>query len=83
MTTPEESHKKIAEAMNTISTLTKGLGIVMMAFGSFCLLTIGSVQNFTGYSVQTITILSWGLMLMGLGVVAVPFIEKMKARKLK
>ncbi len=83
MTTPEESHKKIEEMMTTMSTLTKGLGIVMMAFGSFCLLTIESVQNFTGYSVQTITILAWALLILGLGIVAVPFIEKMKARKLK
>lgn len=83
MTTPEQSHKKIEEAVNTMSTLTKGLGIVMMAFGSFCLLTIESVQNFTGYDAGTITILSWVLMLLGLCIVAVPFIEKMKARKLQ
>lgn len=82
MTTHEQNHK-IEETMKTMSSLVKGLGIVIMAFGSFCLLSIETVQNFTGLSVVTITILAWALLILGLGVVAVPYIEKMKARKLQ
>ncbi|MCE7886231.1 MAG: hypothetical protein DYH13_01835 [Alphaproteobacteria bacterium PRO2] len=80
---PEQSHKQIDEAIKTMATLTKGLGIVIMAFGSFCLLTIESVQNFTGFSAVAVTILAWALLVLGIGLVAVPFIEKMKARKLQ
>lgn len=83
MTTPEQSHKQIDEAMKTMATLTKGLGIVIMAFGSFCLLAIESVQSLTGFNVVAITIVAWALLVLGIGVVAVPFLEKMKARKLQ
>lgn len=83
MTTPEQSHKQIDEAIKTMATLTKGMGIVVMAFGSFCLLSIQSIQNLTGYSAAMITIVSWAFLIVGLGIVAVPFLEKMKARKLK
>ena len=81
--TPEESNKKIEETIKTMTTLMKGLGIVMMAFGSFCLLTVEFVQDFTGYSAVTITIISCTLLATGLGIIAVPFIEKMKMRKLR
>jgi hypothetical protein len=80
---PEDSHKKIDDAIKTMTTLMQGLGIVVMAFGSFCLLVITPLQNFTGYSVQTITMVSWGFLLIGLCIIAVPYIEKMRMGKLK
>ncbi|MBP7722555.1 MAG: hypothetical protein KA155_08470 [Alphaproteobacteria bacterium] len=83
MTTPEESHKKIDDAIKTMTTLMQGLGIVVMAFGSFCLLVITPLQNFTGYSAQTITMVSWAFLLIGLCIIAVPYVEKMRMRKLK
>ncbi|HQX28281.1 MAG TPA: hypothetical protein PKX38_10155 [Alphaproteobacteria bacterium] len=80
---PEDSNKKIGETLRIMTTLMNGLGIVMMAFGSFCLINIESVEGFMGYDVRTITIMLWIIIITGLGIVTVPIVEKFKMRKLK
>lgn len=76
----ERPEKEIHKTLNSLTTLMSGLGLVMMAFGAFCLTDIETVGNYVSFDARTLTVMAWTLIITGIGIVSAPYIEKMKSR---
>jgi hypothetical protein len=61
-----EQKKKMQETKKLIGIVTAGTGMLFMLFGVFCLTNIQTASEAIGIDVQTMTIIAWVLIVVGL-----------------